>query len=69
MGNDKFLRKKPKAASSGNMPKNLKKNPGKRTADDTVYHDTDNDRAVTFRSDDHLPGTGAGTANDNGSRQ
>ncbi len=47
----KFLKKSIKKVSQYTLPSKLKKNPGKRQADDTVYHDTDNDRTKQVRRD------------------
>ena len=43
--------KKAKTKKGSSLPKGLKANPGKRAADDTVYHDTDGDRTQWKRDD------------------
>jgi len=48
----KFYKGKKSSGNRGTkLPKGLKPNPGKRSAGDTVYHDTDADRTQWKRDD------------------
>lgn len=51
-GNSKFLKSPIKKATQHNFPG--KKNSGARTATDTVYHDTDDDRGRQYSYNDDV---------------